>query len=99
MINAVDRQMTLLWLIRKNNVIKNFKSGLYFLLRGLCFNLFHLFDQVGKHSVSKTFKKKVGSGQPTNSAYVKCFCMGMLPRLNNFLRAPFYVQRLGNIIS
>src|SRR6478672_2338817 len=101
MVDAVDRQMTLLGLIRKNDLVKNFKSSLYFLLRSLTFflfNLLHFFDQVRKYSVAKTFKKKIDLGQTANSSYIKSFYVGMVPRLNNFLRTSFDTQGLGNII-
>src|ERR1044072_7905709 len=99
MVDAINRQMTLLWLIRKNDVIKNFKGRFYFPFRSWGLHLFHFLDQVRKHSVSKTLKKKIGPGQTANSSYVKCFYIGVMPRLNNFFGTPFDTEGLGNIVG
>src|SRR6478672_103650 len=99
MVDAINRQMTLLWLIRKNDVIKNFKGRFYFQFRSLGLNFFHFFDQVRKHSVSKALKKKISPGQAANSSYVKCLYMGVMPRLNNSFGTPFDIEGLGNIVS
>src|SRR5213592_4914880 len=94
--------MTLFRLIRKNDLVKGFKSSLYFLLRSsifFLFNFLHFFDQVRKYSIAETLKKKIGLGQAANPSYIKSFYVGMMPGLNNFLRTPFYIQCLRNIIS